>query len=118
MTKVQSLWNLLLDRLDDAGLLTFRVATETPAEIGKEILRKTGDDRVLRFVWHYYYPKIFGSESGVMTDREASELIESFRNPPKVDPVQFAVQDGKLRRDTPLCPFCGTNPVEAGGRAR
>jgi hypothetical protein len=111
MTEARSLWNRLLDRLDDAGLLTLRFSTETPAEVAKHIQRRTGDDRVLRFVWRYYYPQIFGGEPGTMTDREAGILIESFKKPPIDHAPLVAAPADKKGEKPPLCAYCGENPV-------
>ena len=109
MNEAQSLWNRLLDRLDDAGLLSLSFGTETPAEIANEIKRRTGDDRVLRFVWHYYYPKVFGNDPGSMSDRDAGILIESFRKPLKPEPPKLS---DELDAARPTCAYCGKNPIE------
>jgi hypothetical protein len=112
MNEAESLWNRLLDRLDDAGLLTLRFATETPAEIAKQVEQKTGDPRVHKFVWRYYYPKVFGNHAETMTTREAAALIESFRDFSKLDltrPVNSA-------SDLPICAYCGVNPIADGDK--
>ena len=110
MNEAQSLWNRLLDRLDDAGLLTLRFATETPAEIAHQVERKTGDLSVHKFVWGYYYPKVFGNGAESMSDREAGTLIESFRDLSKMDQTRPADAPGNLS----VCAYCGVNPVAEG----
>jgi hypothetical protein len=115
MKEYESLWHRLLDRLDDAGLLSLRSSTETPAEIGREIERRTGDQRVVTFVWRYYYPRAFGNEAGLMTDREAGILIDSFKRPPKEEPRQHEEKSSWQKAPEKMCVICGTNEVPSRG---
>lgn len=115
MKEHETLWLRLLDRLDDAGLLSLRSASETPAEIGREIERRTGDNRVDLFVWRYYYPKAFGNETGLMTDREAGILIDSFKRPPKEDPPHLVLKPERQRAEVTPCIVCGKIEVAPRG---
>ena len=75
------LWENLLDRLEREGLLFHQSMKATPAEIAKHVRAKTGDNRVHRFVWSYYYPRTFGNEAGALSDLDAEALVESYNRP-------------------------------------
>jgi hypothetical protein len=82
--------------------------TETPAEIARIVQLKTDDVRVSRFVWGYYYPRVFGEEIGTMSDAEAEALVQSFhgyRRPEQVaTAAKFVASDEAKAR---ACEVCG-----------
>jgi hypothetical protein len=107
LKEFESLWFRLLDRLDDAGLLSPHSNAKTPAEIGAEVQRRTGDNRVATFVWSYYYPHAFGDGSGSMNDREAGILIDSFKRPPKEDLRSLEAITLATLGNQAVCNLCG-----------
>ncbi|HEV8377996.1 MAG TPA: hypothetical protein VGQ99_23510 [Tepidisphaeraceae bacterium] len=76
---VESLWQELRKILHARGQLPFRHDVLTPGEIADTIGRGSGDSRVHRFVWEYYYPQRYGKAAGTMSDAEAQALIDSLR---------------------------------------
>lgn len=81
MTKAEMLWERLLDLLDQEGLLFHQAIQSTPAEIANHVRSKTGDTRIHRFVWSYYYPRTFGNMGGSLTDLDAEALVDSYNRP-------------------------------------
>ncbi len=83
MSAVTSLWAQLLGLLDNQGLLPIQFNRMTPAEIANHVLDHNGDERVVRFVWNYYYPRNYGNIKGLLSDKKARALVESFLQPQK-----------------------------------
>jgi hypothetical protein len=105
-SEVATLWRELQDLLRERGVLTFQFDSCTPSEIAGAIARESGDPRVQRFVWEYYYPRCYGDMEGNLSDAEARSLVESYRKYPEPPPpaVQPSVQ-------TPLCGVCQRHPL-------
>jgi hypothetical protein len=103
---VESLWQELRAILRSRGQLPFQHDVLTPGEIADAIGRGSGDSRVHRFVWEYYYPQRYGKAAGSMSDAQAAALIESLRqrpDPPK-DQVKAAPHEA-------TCGICQRQPV-------
>ena len=120
MTKAEYLWEKLIDMLDRDGLLAQQSLRATPAEIAQHIRARTGDSRIDRFVWAYYYPRTFGNELGALSDLDAEALVESYnrrltkqekqameREKAPIPSVVIAPQDA--------CRICGTRPIGMEG---
>ncbi len=78
MRAYEALWNTLMDHLDRDGLLPIQAARLTPSEIAKHVHQKTGDERVVSFVWGYLYPKKYGGKPGTLSEKKAKQLVASF----------------------------------------
>jgi len=103
---VEALWQELRSILHARGQLPFGHDVLTPGEIANAIGRGSGDSRVHRFVWEYYYPQHYGNAAGSMSDEEAAALIDSLRQRP--DPPKDQV---KAAPHTPTCGICQRQPV-------
>ncbi len=117
LTEHEILWEKLLDLIDRQGILSLRSLKATPGEIARHVRSGTGDNRVHRFVWGYYYPRAFGKEQGSMTENEAKAIIESFNRP--LSRVERAVlttspEAEPLVRLKTTCQICGTRPTIRG----
>jgi hypothetical protein len=116
MTLYQLLWQRVVDRLDTQGFLTAQSAHSTPAEIAREITGKSGDNRVHRFVWFYYYPRAFGNEAGSMSDADAEALVASLAKAPSQRDLAPIDREFRVAGvDRIPCRLCGKRaPMEAG----
>jgi len=103
---VELLWQELRAILHARGQLPFQHDVLTPGEIANAIGRGSGDSRVHRFVWEYYYPQRYGKSAGSMSDADATALIESLRERP--DPPKEQV---KAAPHTATCGICQRQPV-------
>jgi hypothetical protein len=116
MNPVERMWQQLVDRLNRAGSLSLHSSQATPAEIAGDVTAKTGDSRVSRFVWGYYYPRIFGNEAGTMTDLEAEALVHSFNRPIRSDRTAPPSSSHLIGRDEAArCRICGKRNAEGEG---
>jgi len=112
LTKHEQLWQQLLEHLDREGLLAIHLVALTPAEIARQVAASTGDPRVHRFVWAYYYPRSYGNEKGSMSDKQARALVASFDKPRPADSKPIA--DSGVpplvipKVVQPNCVVCGT----------
>jgi len=106
MTALAELWRSLRSLLQTRGELPLNHEVLTPAEIAASVKRSTGDTRVHRFVWDYYYPQYYGG--GGVADVGVSALVDSFQNPhnPQAD-IPRAREPGEH-----LCGICSRNPVQ------
>jgi len=103
---VESMWRELREILHARGQLPFGHDALTPSEIADAIGRGTGDPRVHRFVWEYYYPQRYGKAAGTMSDAEAAALIASLRK--SAEPQQAKVE---TTSHTASCGICRRQPV-------
>ena len=115
---IDSLWRELRAILHARGELPLQHEVLTPGEIAAAIGRASGDPRVQRFVWEYYYPRCYGQIDGSLTDAEAAALIQSLRRTPA--PPQPAAAAAP---DMARCGICRRQPVDVspprkGGLAR
>ena len=94
MRTFESLWDQLLEHLDREGLLPLHIGKFTPAEIGRYVAQKTGDQRVNTFVWGYFYPKQYGNQQGTITEKRAKALVKSFEKPPTEQAFQIVIEPG------------------------
>jgi hypothetical protein len=104
---VEALWQQLRAILHARGQLPFGHEVLTPGEIVNAISRVSGDSRVHRFIWEYYYPQRYGDAAGTMSDAEAAALIDSLRQRP--DPPK---DDAKADLHGPTCGICQRQPVQ------
>ena len=91
MRVYESLWNTLLDHLDREGLLPIQAVRLTPSEIARHVHLKSGDERVTMFVWGYLYPKKYGRQAGVLTDKKARQLVATFEKTKKTKPATLPI---------------------------
>ena len=104
MTEFETLWNRLLEHLDREGLLSIQAAKLTPAEIARHVFLRTGDQRVQKFVWGYYYPLTYGNVPGALSSKKARAIVASFEKTSTVVDVPPA----KYRFPAPRrCDVCG-----------
>jgi hypothetical protein len=104
---IEALWQELRSILHARGQLPFGHDVLTPGEIANAIGRGSGDSRVHRFVWEYYYPQHYGKAAGGMSDAEAAALLDSLRQRP--DPPK---DDAKAAQQVPTCGICQRQPVQ------
>jgi len=110
---VESLWRELRTILHARGQLPFGHDVLTPGEIADVIGRGSGDPRVRRFVWEYYYPQRYGKAAGSMSDDEAQALIDSLRQRP--DPPKAQVEPSS---HAATCGICQRQPVSSATPGR
>jgi len=111
---VESLWRELVEVLHSRGELPLQHDLFTAGEIAKTVSRTSGDPRVQRFVWEYYYPRRYGQVDGSLSDEAAAALVESLRrhpNPTEAAPVEQAPAG-------PKCEICRKHPVDGAAPRR
>ena len=105
---VESLWRELVGVLHGRGELPLQHDLFTPGEIAQTVCRASGDPRVQRFVWEYYYPRRYGQIAGSLSDAEAAALIASLRrNPNPAEAVAIEAAPA-----APKCDICRKQPVD------
>jgi hypothetical protein len=72
----EALWNRLRAALLARGQLA--PGNPTPGEIALHADRLRGDADVSRFVNEYYYPRLYGDDTGTISDAEAGTIVAAF----------------------------------------
>ena len=80
----------------------------TPAEVATDFFCRRGDERVSRFVWKYYYPMIYGQQSGELLRSDAERIAEELeRDLGYRKPGRQAESAGSWPQSTATCSICG-----------
>lgn len=102
------LWPKLRELLRTRGELPLQHEVMTPGEIANAVQQTSGDRRVQRFVWAYYYPHRYGAEPGELSDDETAALIDSYTARVAVKPEASAKT---VVPDEERCGICHHRPV-------
>jgi hypothetical protein len=74
MATAEALWLRAVRAADARGLLPTMRSRLTPAELAAEVARR-GENRLVRLVHGWYYPRSYGRVSGALSDEEAARLV-------------------------------------------
>jgi hypothetical protein len=103
--RARKLWQRALKALASAHRLPYEYRTLTPAEIA----RRTGDQRLNRLVYEYYYPAHYGRGAGNLSEEEAAQIVAA------IEGTRHAVAEinrEPLPQDKPqMCEVCGRRTV-------
>ena len=116
---VDGLWREVREALKARGDLPLRAEVLTPAEIADHVRGTSGDARLRRFVWEYYYPHYYGDEDGAMSHDDAAELVASMRKRPTATDLA-EIAESSTDADRVLCGVCrrrDVQDVEPGSRS-
>jgi hypothetical protein len=98
------------------GLLPAQRSGLTPGELAAEVARN-GEDRLVRLVQGWYYPRSYGRVAGALSDEEADRLVRALEA--EVTAVEIApppvAEQPPLPPPRMNCELCGF-PVTAGPR--